>query len=103
MKIIFTNADMSPMHTTLAWQDEIVRNINADSQWAEKAAAAGAELKSKIDAIAAKAVPELCGVAVIKALQSAPRYAYLKNLEHGGVIYDAEIDLLAHTVSFLEV
>lgn len=82
------------------WQTEIIKRVEEDYS------------KDALEVSDAfqKAVAELkCqqgyfGTAIIGLMREISRFAYIKNIQGDfGLKYDAEIDLLAHTVTFWEI
>lgn len=98
----FVNLCNSPMSTPEYWQQEIVKQVEKDFS----AQAMTISESFKADALNAlqNAMEGYAGTAIHKLLRETPRYAYIKAISApDGKTYDAEIDLLFHTVDFIEI
>lgn len=81
---------------------EVVDKVNSDTELLENIKKCNRDFFAEIQRIAEAAKPEYFGTAILGAIQRAPRYSYIKNLEHDGKVYDAEIDALSRTVILIQ-
>ena len=84
-----------------SWQREIIKRVEAE--YSEKAVAVAAEFAAAVAAALEKALPGYAGVAIDAAMRKIPRYEFIKAIEAEGSRWDAQIDLLLHEVSFIEI
>lgn len=101
--IVFRNLNESPMSVSAPkWQREIVARVEEEYQ--EKALETAKEIEMVFKAISPKIKPGYFATAFQRVLNLTPRYEYIKNVSDGsGGVFDVEIDLALHTVSFVEV
>lgn len=83
------------------WQQAIIERVNEEYQ--DQAIAASNQFVELVNEAFAKAAEGYAGTAIAGAFNKVNRYCYIKDIDGDGAKYDAEIDLLLHTVSFQEV
>lgn len=98
MKIYFTNIDNSAMS---AGETKAARELRAriETEFADAAAAASAELKKAFDEGVGRVAEGYFGSFIVSLLRRTPRYAYIKNMNSAGEHDDGAdvcIDLIAH-------
>ena len=100
-KIIFTNLNESPMSVSAPkWQREIVARVEEEYQ--EEALETSNAIQKVFSEFDVK--PGYFATTFQYILNSIPRYEYIKSVSDGsGGVYDVEIDLALHTVSFVEI
>lgn len=83
---------------------EIEDRINSDQNILEAAEEANNEFFGKLKKLTEDEENALyAGSSVIEFLNDTPRFEYIKNLEHNGKKYEAEIDLLSRRFHFVEI
>lgn len=100
--MLFKNLNTSPCEAFPdRWQQKIVDRI--ETEYENQAIKVSNEFLEKLKDIA-NAPAGYAGTFTKNALETVGRYCYIKNLEApDGKTFDVEIDLLFHTVSFLEI
>lgn len=99
---MFKNLNKSIMSDFVpAWQQETMNIVERDfsAQAREVNRAFHAELLEKLG----RSIPEAAGSIVNDLARETPRFAYIKNIDGDGKLWDAQIDLLYREVSFLEI
>lgn len=97
----FVNLSKSPMESSApAWQREIMDRVERD--YSEQAKQINADFRA---AVLQELSDEnkLAGRVVAGIQHKIPRFAWIKNIEADGAIYDAQIDLLECCVAFLKI
>lgn len=83
---------------------EIEERINSDPDILTAAEEANNDFFGKIKKLTEDEANALySGSSVIEFLADTPRFEYIKNLEHNGKKYEAEIDLLGRRFHFVEI
>lgn len=82
------------------WQRKIVHDISNNPEYDAAAIEADNAFKKFLDQFIGDSRLGYYAAAALKAFNNTPRYSYIKNIHVDGKIYEAEIDLLLHGVSF---
>ncbi len=101
--IYFENLNKSPMTASSPkWQEDIIKQVNQEYQ--DQAIEASEQMRQAFSARESEINPGYYATAFMAIMEKVPRYAYIKHIKDGyGSEYEAVIDLILHTVSFVEV
>ena len=99
----FTNLNASPMTlVSPKWQTELIAQIS--EEFHDQAVAVNEEFRQKVAGIVNNPDAIYSGPAVFRIVRELPKLAYIKAYDApDGHTYDVQIDLLAMTVSFIEI
>lgn len=99
--IRFENMHRSPMREcSPAWQEAIIKRVETEYQ--DAALKASEEFETMLKELMPRIQPGYYGCAIAGLYNRVHRYVYIKGIEGSGAVYDAQIDLLLHTVCFVE-
>ena len=102
-KIRFSNISRSPMAAySPAWQEKIMERVS--NEFSSTAVETSEKIREEFEKISAKLKPGYFATAMNSIMERTPRYTYIKHIETPfGEKYDAEIDLILHTVNFVQI
>jgi hypothetical protein len=102
-KIRFSNISRSPMAAySPAWQEKIMERVSVE--YSSAAVETSEKIREEFEKISADIKPGYFPAAFNGILMKTPRYVYIKHIETPfGKKYDAEIDLIFHTVNFIQI
>lgn len=100
-KIRFSNISRSPMTAySPAWQEKIMDRVS--DEFSSAAVETSEKIREEFEKISEKIKPGYFATAINSIMKRTPRYTYIKHIETPfGEKYDAEIDLILHTVNFI--
>lgn len=103
--IKFKNLSRSPIEfSSPDWQNEIVKFCEADERIQSAAVEASEAFRARAAEAIEGAAAGYAGTAIKSIVREIPRYEFVKSIEApDGKHYDAQIDLLMHTVDFVEI
>lgn len=101
MSIIFRNLNESPMTAFVPkWQEDIMERVNREYQ--EKALEAEKDFLKIYNEQLSSVKEGYAASYMVACMRETPRFEYIKNItDKWGDKYEAEIDLLLHTVEFI--
>lgn len=99
----FTNLDASPMTlVSPKWQTELITRIS--EEYNEEAVKVNEEFRQRAAEIVDNPKAIYSGPAILRLVREIPKITYIKAYDApDGHTYDVQIDLLAMTVSFIEI
>ena len=102
-KIRFSNISRSPMTAySPAWQEKIMERVS--DEFSSAAVETSEKIREEFEKISVKIKPGYFASTFNEILAKTPRYVYIKHIETPfGKKYDAEIDLISHTVNFIQI